>query len=234
MKTECRSRPRVATGEWVAALTLAASGMGSAPGERTEVFRTDPGWDGYRNHLVPLLAPVTRQDFGHRAFNRTGGKEPGEIGGRIQRSAPPAWYAKVIPTRTLEDRLEASGTFAVAIIRRVVARNLQQRCITVRRQRRRKLRGGRARLRRPDSGACPCERAAGLPEALSSTGTRDARASSAAALEQLWESCRRHHYGGPPRDSRSRAGTADHARKTAMNNSRTTCRELSARCSSRL
>ena len=97
----------------VAALSLAASAMGPAPDERTEVFCADPGWDGYRNHLVPSPAPVTRQYFGHRASNRAGGKEPGEIGGRIQRSATPAWYAKVIPTRTFEDRLTASGTFAV-------------------------------------------------------------------------------------------------------------------------
>src|SRR3954447_1660313 len=113
MKTECRARPRFAARMWIATLALAASAMGPAPDERTQVFRTDPGWDGYRNHLVPSPAPVTRQDFGHRASRRAGGKEPGELGGRIQRSTTPAWYAKVIPTRTLADRLTASGTFAV-------------------------------------------------------------------------------------------------------------------------
>jgi len=61
----------------------------------------------------PSPAPSTRQDFGHRASNRAGGKEPGEIGGRIQRSATPASYAKVIPERTLDARLTASGKFAV-------------------------------------------------------------------------------------------------------------------------
>ena len=114
MKAECRDRPRFAARGWIAALALAASSMGPAPGIRAEIFRADPGWDGYRNHLVPSPAPVTRQDFGHRATHRAGGKDPGEIGGRIQRSATPAWYAKVIPTKTLEDKLTASGTFAVA------------------------------------------------------------------------------------------------------------------------
>ena len=107
MKTESRARPRATARGLVAALALTAAAMGPAPGERTEVFRADPGWDGYRNHEVPSPAPVTRQDFGHRASNRAGGKEPGEIGGRIQRSATPAWYAKVITTRTFEDRLMA-------------------------------------------------------------------------------------------------------------------------------
>jgi hypothetical protein len=37
----------------------------------------------------------------------------GEIGGWIQRSLTPASFAKVIPTRTLNDRLSASGKFSV-------------------------------------------------------------------------------------------------------------------------
>lgn len=76
-------------------------------------FASDPGWEGHRNRLVPDPAPVTRQDFGHRATNHARGKEPGEIGGWVQRSATPAFYGKVIPERTLNDRLRASGTFAV-------------------------------------------------------------------------------------------------------------------------
>src|SRR5262249_40239835 len=38
----------------------------------------------------------------------------GEIGGWIQRSLTPAWLAKAIPTRTLNDKLSASGKFAVS------------------------------------------------------------------------------------------------------------------------
>jgi len=113
VKTERRPHPGGAFRIRIAALTLAAAALGPAPGERSPAFNDDPGWDGHRNRMVPSPAPRTRQDFGHRSSNRAGGKVPGEIGGRVQRSATPAWYAKVIPTRTLEDRLSASGTFAV-------------------------------------------------------------------------------------------------------------------------
>lgn len=76
-------------------------------------FDADPGWDGHRNRLVPDPPPVTRQDFGWRDTNHAGGKERGEIGGRVQRSTTPASYAMPIAPRTLKDRLHASGRFAV-------------------------------------------------------------------------------------------------------------------------
>lgn len=61
-------------------------------------------WEGYRNRLVPEPPPRTRQDFGFR---------DGRIGGWIQRSTTPAWYAKVIEPVTLEQSLSASGHFIV-------------------------------------------------------------------------------------------------------------------------
>jgi len=61
-------------------------------------------WEGYHNRLVPNPPPITRQDFGYR---------DGRIGGWIQRSTTPAWYAKVIEPVTLEKPLSASGTFTV-------------------------------------------------------------------------------------------------------------------------
>jgi hypothetical protein len=61
-------------------------------------------WDGFRNRLVPDPPPVTRQDFGWRE---------GCIGGWVQRSTTPAWYAKAIEPVTLEKPLSASGTFSV-------------------------------------------------------------------------------------------------------------------------
>src|SRR5689334_1731277 len=70
-------------------------------------FSTDPEWEGYRNRLVPDPPPKTKQDFGYRPTNHAAGRKPGEIGGRVQRSARPASYAKVIPERTLADRLSA-------------------------------------------------------------------------------------------------------------------------------
>ena len=80
---------------------------------RTQSFDADPHWDALNNRLVPDPAPVTKQDFGYRTTNKAGGAKAGEIGGRAQRAATPAWYAKVIPTKTLNDRLSASGKFSV-------------------------------------------------------------------------------------------------------------------------
>jgi hypothetical protein len=77
---------------------------------RSEDFTTDPRWESYRSRLLPNPVPITLQDFGWRALPQS---EAGEIGGWIQRSLTPAWFAKVIPTRTLNNKLSASGTFSV-------------------------------------------------------------------------------------------------------------------------
>ena len=74
----------------------------------SEDFTGDPRWEGFRNRLLPTPLPVTRQEFGWRRGGRGH-----EIGGWIQRSLTPAWFAKVIPQQTLNDRLSASGKFAV-------------------------------------------------------------------------------------------------------------------------
>jgi hypothetical protein len=76
-------------------------------------FDQDPCWDGHRNQLLPDPPPRVRQSFGMRTSNLAGGKSRGEIGGWIQRSITPAWFAKEIPEKTLDDKLTASGTFAV-------------------------------------------------------------------------------------------------------------------------
>src|SRR4051794_33005741 len=61
-------------------------------------------WDGYHNRLVPEQSPMTRQNFGYHE---------GKIGGWIQRSTTPAWYAKVIEDVSLRQRLTAGGKFSV-------------------------------------------------------------------------------------------------------------------------
>jgi hypothetical protein len=76
-------------------------------------FDTDRRWEGFRNRIVPDDLPDTRQDFGYQTTRRAGGKQPGEIGGRVQRSVTPAYYAKTIEPVTLNDKLSASGRFAV-------------------------------------------------------------------------------------------------------------------------
>lgn len=98
----------------VGALCVAAA-AGRAAGQ--EVRRTDfsisPDWEPLRNRLPPDEPRITRQEFGYRTTQRAGGKKPGEIGGYIQRSATPATYAAAVETRTLKDKLVASGKFAV-------------------------------------------------------------------------------------------------------------------------
>ena len=79
----------------------------------SERFDADPAWEGFRNRLLPESLPITRQDFGFRDSNHAGGKRRGEIGGRVQRSTTPAYYAKAIAPKSLNDHLSASGKFAV-------------------------------------------------------------------------------------------------------------------------
>lgn len=84
----------------------------SAQSLKSEKFGVDPGWDavgnrGAKKHIV------AHQDFGYNSDSNFVGKGKGEIGGRIQRSTVPAYYADVIMPKTLNDKLSASGTFTV-------------------------------------------------------------------------------------------------------------------------
>jgi hypothetical protein len=86
---------------------------GAAPAaEKTERFDQDPGWEG-RNHRSAWAGSRTvRQDFGFSPTRHAGGRAPGEIGGLVSPAAEPAYYAKLIPEKTLDDKLTASGTIA--------------------------------------------------------------------------------------------------------------------------
>jgi hypothetical protein len=79
---------------------------------KTENFDKDPGWEGFNNRIVPDKVPVVTQDFGYSPTNLAG-KQKGEIGGRVQRAARPAYYAAKVGPRTLNDKLTASGSFAL-------------------------------------------------------------------------------------------------------------------------
>jgi hypothetical protein len=83
-----------------------------APRCTTQPFDHDPGWEGYNNHILPQTIPTVTQDFG---YSRTSiaAKSPGEVGGRIMRASEPAWYGIKIAPKTLDDKLLASGTFAL-------------------------------------------------------------------------------------------------------------------------
>src|SRR3954447_26359673 len=112
--------PFPAQSVWLCAAVPLALGVACLPavagprqGRRVEDFGRDPCWEGHRNRLLPRRPPSVRQDFGHRATRRAGGREAGEVGGWVQRSVTPASYAKPLRTRTLGDWLTASGRFAV-------------------------------------------------------------------------------------------------------------------------
>jgi hypothetical protein len=76
--------------------------------ERTERFDRDPGWDGRNNRTAAASPREVKQDFGYSLTARAGGNL-GEMGGFISPAAEPAYYAKRLPPKTLDDRLVASG-----------------------------------------------------------------------------------------------------------------------------
>jgi hypothetical protein len=80
---------------------------------KTEHFDHDPGWEEINNRVVPKKALMVKQDFGYSATNFAG-QGAGEMGGTVQRSTKPAMYAlSLAPAKTLDDKLSASGTFAI-------------------------------------------------------------------------------------------------------------------------
>jgi hypothetical protein len=100
-----------------AAILIAAIGLTAAESQqktvsRTEAFDRDPGWDALNNRMKPDPKEVrtTTQDFGYSQTNFAGDGK-GEIGGRVQRSTTPAFYADKITPKTLNDKLSASGKF---------------------------------------------------------------------------------------------------------------------------
>src|SRR4051794_26702304 len=82
---------------------------------KVEHCEQDPGWEAYQNKVAGQKNPLVRQSFGYRDSN-IAGKSKGEIGGRIQRSSLPAYFVDRIAAKTLDDKLSASGTFAVKSI----------------------------------------------------------------------------------------------------------------------
>ncbi|HKA06358.1 MAG TPA: hypothetical protein VKD71_03815, partial [Gemmataceae bacterium] len=81
------------------------------PTVKTEHFDRDPGWEGLNNRIELTKVPTVTQDFGYNATSFAA-KDKGEVGGRITRSTKPAYYGNKI-SKTLNDKLSASGTFAI-------------------------------------------------------------------------------------------------------------------------
>ena len=95
---------------WLAGLVCALC----APALAGQPFDTDPGREALNNRPGPNSGVARVQDFGYSATAHAGGGG-GEIGGLVTRTFTPAYYARAIPEATLEDRLEASGKFAVTV-----------------------------------------------------------------------------------------------------------------------
>jgi hypothetical protein len=104
---------RVSLGYGLLLLPISSIGADEPPKPvlKTEPFDKDPGWEGFNNRIVPKKLPKVTQDFGYSG-TRFAAKDKGEIGGRITRSAKPAYYADRI-VKTLKDKLSAAGTFAL-------------------------------------------------------------------------------------------------------------------------
>ena len=92
-------------------VSLCSMAANAAP-LKSETFDRDPGWEGHNNRIVPKNVQMVKQDFGYSATN-IAGKTAGEMGGIIQRCTTPASYAAKIEARTLDDKLTASGSFAI-------------------------------------------------------------------------------------------------------------------------
>lgn len=110
--------PRFTPAATLLSATLALFAVLDSPAQtalKTEHFDRDPGWEGHNNRVVPKKVQMVKQDFGYSATNHAG-KGAGEMGGTIQRSTKPAIYAAALsPAKTLEDKLSASGTFAITM-----------------------------------------------------------------------------------------------------------------------
>src|SRR5215208_3638252 len=91
---------------------LAGAADANATGLKHESFSNDPNWEGFNNRVVPQRPKIVKQDFGYNHTNHAG-QAPGEMGGAVQRSTTPAYYAVKISPKSLNDRLTASGSFAI-------------------------------------------------------------------------------------------------------------------------
>jgi hypothetical protein len=81
-------------------------------GLKSASFDRDPGWLARNNRIVPKAYPTVVQNFGFSNTNFAG-SSPGEMGGPVTRAYEPAFYGDKIGPKTLDDKLSASGSFAV-------------------------------------------------------------------------------------------------------------------------
>src|SRR5688572_347678 len=81
--------------------------------QKREDFSVDPHWESFSTRRAPAQWPRIKQDFGWNAGRFPTGESAGQLGGLVSRSTVPAGYARVIPNKSLEQPLSASGKFRV-------------------------------------------------------------------------------------------------------------------------
>jgi hypothetical protein len=95
-----------------ATLPLARGAEPAKPEMKSESFDRDPGWEAHNNRIVAKRYPTIVQDFGY-SETHFAGVAAGEMGGQVWRASEPAYYADKIGPKGLDDKLSASGTFAL-------------------------------------------------------------------------------------------------------------------------
>ena len=80
---------------------------------QTETFDADPVWDQRNNRATDPGPRQIVQNFGYAASSSNAGGAAGEIGGFITPAGEPAYYAKVIGEKSLNDAFSASGVLNV-------------------------------------------------------------------------------------------------------------------------
>jgi hypothetical protein len=76
---------------------------------KTENFTVNPNWDGHNNRSATPPARSVTQNFGFKTTNHFGQPSGGEVGGVVNPTGEPAYYAQTIATQTFNDGFMASG-----------------------------------------------------------------------------------------------------------------------------
>lgn len=92
-------------------VVLVCGAFCAAAEQRIEHFDRDPGWDGLNNRSTMETRTIA-QDFGYSATDH-GGWGEGEVGGTIYPDGLPAYYAKAIEPRNLDEAFSVSGALVV-------------------------------------------------------------------------------------------------------------------------
>lgn len=94
----------------VAVLPILLVASSTVAEQRHQSFDKNPNWESHNSRSMALPRKPIKQDFGFSNTHHAGGKASGELGGFIHPAAEPAYYARQIPRKTLNDKLTASGT----------------------------------------------------------------------------------------------------------------------------